>query len=232
MNALIFAGLFLALALSSSRADGQDEDTFTASLKRALVSQDQKAFLSLVDAPPGRTELSESLKALFVNPDVFSVSLGPLPVDYQPFFIINGKRLEPSHAPKGVVTISFKKDAGLTSSQLPYTIVDGTYRIVTTKTTDLNWKGPPDANIGFFVVGDGAEDVEVKVRYNASGVDMEQVLHTSSASLFGQYFSGITVTTSDPAASLYLKVVSAQTEIYRSELLNGRGSLTYLREVP
>src|SRR5262249_49325799 len=146
----------------------------------------------ITDETKARSALSYA--RLFTNPDIFSVSLSPLPADFQPFMIANGKRYEPSNPPAGVVTISYRqKPNGLTSEQIPYAEVDGNYRLVSIKSSPLPWSGPPDVNIGFFVVGNGANRVETKARYNASGVDVSQFFTAPSASLAGQYFSEIVV---------------------------------------
>lgn len=228
----ILAGFLLTAA--GAQTPGPDE--FPAALKKALETRDEKALLSFADgeglSEADRRTHAESLRGLLEAGPVYSVTLGPLPDDYAPFFIVNGKRYEPTHPAAGVVTISFRREGGLTSTQLAYAVVDGGCRIVATKGTDLGWKGPPDANIGFYVDGYGADSVLVKARFNASGVDVERTFHDHSASLWGQHFESVEVSNDDPKAHLVLKIYRDGQEIYRSEPLKGAGKITYAGDKP
>lgn len=233
---LLLAGLFIALSAPNYAADQPDPDVFTETLKKAIIEQDTGTLLSFADdeglTGEARQRQIESLKVTYPSTNVFSVSLGPLPVDFPPFFIMNGKRYEPTHPPVGIVTISFRQESGLTSKQLAYAVVDGKYKIVATKSIPLDWKGPPDASLGYIVEGPGAESAVVKVKFNASGVDMERTFHGASISLWGQHISEIEVTTDDPKASLLLKILRDGREIYKSETLTGAGKIVYAGDKP
>ena len=221
------AALLIALTAAFA-AEPPDADAFTTAFKKAIVERDEKAMLAFADSEA----MGESLKKLFENPDVFAVSLGPLPADFIPFFIKNGKRYEPSHPPQGMVTISVRQESGLTSNRLVYAIVDGAYKIVSTKVTDLDWKGPPDASLSFSVEGFGTEGASVKVKFNASGVDVEQTYLEPSGGLWAQYISEIEVTTENPQADMVLKVIREGKVIYTSEPLKGAGTIVYSGDKP
>ncbi len=213
-----------------------DPDVFTETLKKAIIEQDTETLLTFADSEgltgEARKRQEESLKVTYPGTNVFSVSLGPLPVDFPPFFIMNGRRYEPTHPPAGIVTISFRQESGLTSKQLAYAIVDGRYKIVATKSTQLDWKGPPDASLGFIIEGPGSEGAVVKVKFNASGVDMERTFHGAAINLWGQHFGEVEVTNEDPKASLVLKVLRDGKEIYKSETLKGAGKILYTGDAP
>lgn len=223
----LLAILLLSLGPAAA-AEKPDADAFTDALKKAIVEKDEKALLSFGDSEG----TGQALKKLFENPDVFSVSLGSLPPDFMPFFIKDGIRYEPSHPPEGMVTISVRQEGGLTSSRFVYAIVNGAYKIVSTKSTDLGWKGPPDANLGYSVEGAGTENVSVKIKFNASGVDVEQLYLEPSGGIWAQYISEIDVTTENPQADIVLKVIREGKVIYTSERLKGAGQIVYSGDKP
>ncbi len=226
--------LFLSLTLHA--ADQPDPDVFTEALKKAITENDTETLLSFADSEglsgEARQRQIESLKVTYPSTNVFAVSLGPLPVDFPPFFIMHGKRYEPTHPPEGVVTISFRQESGLTSKQLAYAIVEGKYKIVATKSTQLDWKGPPDSSLGYILEGTGAESAVVRIKFNASGVDMERTFHGAAINLWGQHLNEVEVTNEDPKASLTLKLLRDGKEIYKSETLTGAGKIHYAGDKP
>lgn len=231
------ACLFIIGCLASAQAaDAPDPDKFTEALKQAIMEQDEKTLQSFADdeglSEEGQERQKLSVKKMFPSADVFSVSLGPLPVDFPMSFIMNGYLFEPTHPPEGIITVSFRQESGLTSRQYVYAVVDGKYKIVATKRKSLNWKGPPDTNLGFILEGDGAEAAVTTVRINASGVDVERVIHGASINMWGQHFNGIEVESKDPNANLTLKVIRDGKEIYKSEILKGAGKIIYAGDKP
>lgn len=221
--------LLVAFGLTLSFAAAADTpEAFTAAFQKAIVEKDEKTLNSFADSEG----TGEALKKLFENPDVFSVSLGALPPDFLPFFIKDGKRYEPTHPPAGMVTVSVRQVGGLTSSRFVYAIVDGAYKIVSTKVTDLDWKGPPDANLGYSVEGFGTENVTVKIKFNASGVDVEQLYLEPSGGIWAQYISEIEAATENPQADFVLKIIREGKVIYTSERLKGAGKIVYAGDKP
>ena len=223
----LVAALLLTVAAALA-SDKPDPDVFTGAIKKAIVEKDEKALVGLADSEA----LAKALKTLFENPDVFAVSLGALPADFLPFVIKDGKRYEPSHPPEGMVTISVRQDSGLTSNRYVYSLVGGAYKIVSTKITDLGWKGPPDTGLSYSVEGFGTEAVSVKIKFNASGVDVEQLYLEPSGGFWAQYISEIEVTTANPQADFVLKVIREGRVIYTSERLNGPGKILYTGDKP
>lgn len=232
----LLAGFFLVLSLAVCAAEQPDPDVFTETLKKAITEDDTETLLSFADSEglsgEARQRQIESLKVTYPSTNVFAVSLGPLPVDFPPFFIMHGKRYEPTHPPAGIVTISFRQESGLTSKQLAYAIVDGKYKIVATKSTDLEWKGPKDSSLGYILEGTGAESAVVRIKFNASGVDMDRTFHGAAINLWGQHFTEVEVASEDPKASLTLKVLRDGKEIYKSETLTGAGKILYAGDKP
>lgn len=223
----LLAALVLALSTAAAQEDPNAE-AFTETFKKAIVERDEKTLLSFADS----ASMGDALKKLFEEPNVFAVSLGPLPPDFTPFFIKDGKRYEPTHPPKGVVTISVRRDDGLTSNRLAYAIVDGSYKIVSTKVVDLDWKGPPDASLGFSVEGFGADRVVVKTKFNASGVDVEQTFAEPYGAFWGQSISEVEVEAESPQTDIVLKIIRDGKIIYKSEPLKGAGKITYSGDEP
>jgi hypothetical protein len=223
----LFAALLIALSTATG-AEKPDADAFTEAFKKAIVERDEKLLLTFADSPA----MGESLKKLFENPNVFSVSLGPLPPDFIPFFIKNGKKLEPAYPPEGIVTISVRQEGGLTSDRLAYAIVDGAYKIVSTKVVDLDWKGPEDSSLAFSVEGFQAESVVVRAKFNASGVDVEQTYHEPSGAFWAQYISEVEVVSDNPQALIMLKIIRDGKVIFKSEPLKGAGKIIYPGDKP
>ena len=110
--------------------------------------------------------------------------------------------------------------------------MEGAYKIVSTKITDLHWEGPPDASLGYSIEGSGADKVIVKAAFNASGVDVEQTYLDAYNAFWGQYISSLEVVSENPEAVLVLKVIRDGKVIYKSEPLKGAGKITYSGEKP
>lgn len=211
-------------------------DAFAAALKKAIKEKDEKTLLSYVSAEglseAGKARQAESFRSLLAGPDVYDVTLGPLPVDFPPFFIMNGKRYEPTDPPAGIVTVSLKQENGLTSTQLVYAIVGGKYRLVTTRVVPIDWKGPRDVRLGYVLRGQGAESAVTRVRFNASGVDLDRTYHGPATDFWGQRIDGIEVTVSDPRAAVQLTVMADGKEIFKSEPQEGPGTISYAPKNP
>jgi hypothetical protein len=165
----------------------------------------------------------------FSNSEIASISIKPLPPDFQSVYIVNGKKWEPTYPPTGVVNIQYKKtDNGPTGLTPTYAIIDGHYFLISTKTTDLGWKGPPDKTLGFAVTGKGQDTAQITVKWNASGVELERKFtQHSNMTFLGQYVEQVDVTSADHGTDVTLTISENGKEIFCSQPLKGKGKIEY-----
>ncbi len=97
------------------------------------------------------------------------------------------------------------------------------------KSTDLNWKGPEDKNIGYMVMGAGADKLQGEGQWNASGVDMEKPISSPSLSLLGQYIQEVSVTSDSDDTDVTIKIMENGKPIFESARLKGKGTQAYKR---
>ena len=167
-------------------------------------------------------------QVIFTDKEIDSISLQPLPEDYQSVYIMRGMKLEPTYPPSGIIQTKYSGTGnGLNSTSSPYAVIDGKYFLVTSKRTDLGWTGPEDKIITFMVMGRGQDKVQVKAKWNASGVDQERIFKSPSDNFLGQHFNQITVTSTDDDTDVTLTVLEAGKEIFVSQPLKGKGVLEY-----
>jgi hypothetical protein len=166
-----------------------------------------------------------------------TITLQPLPANFQSVAIMNGRKYEPTSPPIGMIQIDYTGtgDGPLNGSQ-GYAIIDVHYFLVSSKSTDLGWKGPPDKPLSFIVAGWVKDKVQIKAKWNTSGVEQEKVCEGNSGGGAGQSFSQlfmgqhierITVTSTDDNTNVTLIVSEDNKEIYRSQPLKGKGTIEY-----
>lgn len=80
------------------------------------------------------------------------------------------------------------------------------------------------------VMGRGQNKVQIKAKWNASGVDQERIFKSPSSNFMGQFFEEVTVTSTEDDTDVTLTILEAGKEIFQSEPLKGRGTLEYKRE--
>ena len=91
----------------------------------------------------------------------------------------------------GMVIVKFGGNTQ-TSTSLGYGIINGKYFLVSAKSTDLGWKGPPDKSLIYTFFSCRPEDkIQVVVDYNVSGVDQQQTFTAPSGGVMGQYFKKV-----------------------------------------
>lgn len=221
-----------ASATLSNLAAATSPEKLVDAVQSAIKTKDQATLLNLLYSK-GMSEADVQLveraqRGLFTDQELEEATLVPLPPDFQTVAVLNGKKFEATAQPQGLIQIKFKpKNGGSLASGFPYAELDGEYFLVGTKSTELNWNGPPDKQIGYGVSGKAQNSVTVEVKWNASGVEQSQTLSSPSAILMGQYFEQISATTEDEEAELILTVREDNKEIFRSEPLKGKGTLTY-----
>jgi hypothetical protein len=216
-------------------AEVKDGRVFLAELKTVIMQRDAKKLdqltYSVGMSASDRAQVAEvNEQMLFQQTNIASIAFVPLSKSFQPTTVVQGKRIEFTHRPVGEVELKYKDDSNAQESvSLPYAIIKGSYFLVSSKTTDLHWSGPPDVNIGFMVIGAGQDKVKIRVKYNASGVDFDQVFADPSATFWGQYISEMMVTSEDERTDVTLTVMRGGKEIYKSGRLRGKGELKYKR---
>jgi hypothetical protein len=162
---------------------------------------------------------------------VTDVIVAPLPPGFQTSTVALGLKTELLHAPQGLISLAFTDmRTGLKGLSLPYAQIDGRYYLIGTRVTDLQWQGPRDQSLGYTVNGPGQHKITVLVKWNASGVDLEYQTDAAFATLLGQHFNEVIVTSTDSAADLILTLRDKSGIIFTSAPLKGEGEIRYRRE--
>lgn len=229
----------LALSLAAATAlpaQGiRDEGSFVKTIKEAFARKDARLLDPLTwtqgMSDTDRVRAGESRGMLFADTDVENVSLGPLPKNQKFVHVMNGLRIEPTHPPTGKVVLALKQASGAkaTASML-YAVINGGFYLVTSKSTDLHWKGPPDKNISYMVSGTGQDRVRLSLKFNASGVEMEDTPEYPSGTFWGQHVTEMEVRSDDPGVEVELTISEDGKSVYKSEKLKGVGSIKYKRK--
>jgi len=237
MKATLFLLTFHLLAVFAASATATTTpEGFTAAFRAALEQKDAAALEFMIY----QVGMSDSDKAqarrvqemVLANPaEIDQIALAPLPADFQHTIIMRGFKFEPTHPPVGMIDVKFKPGPnGVTASSSAYTIVDGKFYLVGSKRTDLGWKGPPDKNIGFMVLGNRQDDVQIRVKWNASGIDQERNFDEPSSTFIGQYIESVVVTSEHEDTDVTITVQDEGTSIFTSVPLRGRGTVEYRKE--
>jgi hypothetical protein len=115
---------------------------------------------------------------------------------------------------------------GGAESSMPYAVVGGAHLLVGLKSTDLQWRGPPDRNISYSIRGSGADGLHIHGIWTASGVRMEKTFKTANLTFWGRQFEEFTVTSDNGACDVTL-VIKEGDEMVFSGPLKGKGVLQY-----
>lgn len=216
-------------------AQPNTSDEFVAAYRTA-IQEKSPAKLDLITYSVGMSESDKQQLALvqqmiFSDKEIDDISLTPLPGDFQSVCVMRGKKLELTYPPVGLIKIKYKGTGnGMTSTSSPYAIINGQYFLVSTKSTDLGWSGPPDKTITFMVMGSGQDKVQIKAKWNASGIEQMRTFKVPSSNFMGQYFDEITVTSREDDTDVTLTILEEGKEIYTSQQLKGKGSIEYKRK--
>jgi hypothetical protein len=227
---LRFLLVLVAIFPFQAWAQSTDPADFIASLRTAIQEKSAdklNALIYTVGMSASDRQMAFLPLLYFNNAEIDTISLVPLPPNFQSIYIVNGKKLEPTYPPIGQVQIEYKKVANGPLSLIPaYAIVDGHYFIISTKSTDLGWKGPQDKPLGFSLMGGSPRDkVQIEVKWNASGVDQERVYRESSALFLGQYIERVTVTSNNLETTL--TITEGGKEVFHSSPLKDKKSIEY-----
>ncbi|MCE0521322.1 MAG: hypothetical protein LV480_00235 [Methylacidiphilales bacterium] len=224
--------LLLGVIPLSAWAQPSSPAELVASLRTALH---EKSFekLNAITYTVGMSDADKQLAAFtqktwFSDREIGDITLEPVPAGAQWTGIMNGKKYEPTYAPVGLIKVQYQGAGnGLDSFTSAYAIVGGHYLLVSVKSTDVAWTGPPDKPLTFTVTGWVRDKVQIKAEWNSSGVDQEQVFKGNSGGGMGQYWEWITVTSTADDTELTLSVSEDNKEIYHSRPLKGKGTIEY-----
>jgi len=166
--------------------------------------------------------------------EIRAASLEPLPATFESETIAMGRRFDPTYPPCGIVTLVCTATNGhaqhLTTA-FPYAVINGAYFLVGTKSTDLDWRGPKDQVLSYSITGNGANKVNIDIKYNVSGVNLEKKTSVTSMGFIGQYIDELTVTSTNQDTNISLVLASGpmNSPIFN---LTGNGTIHYKRAAP
>jgi hypothetical protein len=213
-----------------------DPAALAAAVDAALVARDLPALVALVDTEGLSAEdikkAGPGLAALIPAEGTAKVTTDRLPdgIDLAAPRIYQGKRMELSRAPAGIIRVATKQGRAEMVATIPYVKTSAGFFLAGRKETDLGWKGPPDRQLGFMLVEDfPKEPVKLTVRYNASGVEQKNESSHYSGVVFGQHIDEVTITGLSDGFKGRLVLREGGKEIYRSEPITGRTAFTYRR---
>gem|GEM_PF-6684452 len=211
-----------------------DPAALAAAVDAALVARDLPALCALVDTDGLSTEdlekVGPGLAGLIPEEGTATVTTDRLPdgIDLSQPRIHNGKRIELTRAPAGIIRVTAKQGRASVVSTVPYVHTRDGFLLAGRRETDLGWTGPPDRQITFMLVEDTPkEPVTITVRYNASGVEQTMRTVHHSGGFFGQHVEELTIDGLSKDFKGRLVLRAAGKEIYRSEPITGQSIFTY-----
>lgn len=232
---LIF--IFLSLVSPCLAQPPKTKDDFVTAVRSAYEAKDLKRIHGLTwesGISDWDRKMQDQMLPMMLNTikGTGKATWEPVPSDFMDVQIAGGRSIEPTHPADGMLKLDLKTENPQSSAsiEVPYAVIDGGYYIVTSKSTDIGWKGPKDKTLNVMVLGQGMEKVGVHVRYNASGVEMER--DQGPSRLFpGQYIEEVTVTSNDDDVDVTLQLVNEQGDpYYKSEPLKGKGQIHYKKD--
>jgi hypothetical protein len=230
--AVFAAALFIQTAAAEITTEKEFVDAVRTAITEESVPKIDALTYQVGMSDTDKTMVAGSRKYLFKGGEIESVTLGPVPEHLKGPMVMSGKKIEPTCEPAGIIKIQYKKAPGgsTSSSSLAYGKVGGAFYLIGTKSTDLGWKGPPDKQIGYTLMGPGQNEASITVKYNASGVDLERKDAATSMAFFGQYISAIVIKSENPKADLKLTLREGAKEVGEAVSYKGAGEWTYERK--
>lgn len=243
MKILVSLFALLSVVVGSALAAGLDTaEALRAAVQEAVTRHNVAALRELYSTegvtPADLAAAERPLNVAFAEGrDVTEVILTPLPPTFDTVMVAMGQRTELRLKPEGLISLLFSEvGATMTKSvspdaiSLPYARIGDHYVLLASQVTDLNWQGPRDRGLEYIINGPGQADVKVLVKWNASGVDLERETDAPFATILGQHFNEVLVTTTNPEATLTLTLRDKSGVIHISGPLKGAGELRYQRK--
>jgi len=230
---LLFAGIFAG----GLTAHPETKEEFVEACKAAWESG-QIEKLNELTYTEGATEadkerLAKSRAVGMSGTKIESAKLLPMPEDFQSVTVGKGMKWEPTYMPTGFLKLELLREEKKNGAiSIPYAVIDRKYYLLGTKSTDLDWKGPPDVLLTYELTSPKAIDVEVEYSWNASGLDQTRkitfpVKGFVGNGLQGQQINWLKVTTNSPDSTLTLSLAKDRKEHFKSQPLSGIGTIEY-----
>lgn len=224
-----------AFTFGATASEDTDSEAFASALRTAITEKDDQKLEALIyhegASPEDKLRMTAMLQRLYFNgKEVDAISFEPLPTDFESVLIVQGRKIEPTSPPKGMVNVTFKGAVnGQGNSSGAYAVLDGKFYLVGMKSTDLGWKGQPDKNIGFSIVGQGASGLKIHGIWNASGVELKREFKETGLTFWGQHFEELSVTSDKEDCDVTVTITEDGKTIF-SETLKGRGVVRYKKK--
>lgn len=214
-----------------------DPAALVAAIDAALIAKDLPALCALVDTEGLSAEdlkkVGPGVAGLIPDEGTAKVSTDRLPdgINLMTPRIYDGKRLELTRAPVGIIRVATKQGRAEMVATIPYVQTAGGFLLAGRKETDLGWKGPRDRQISFALDEDFPKaPVKLTVRYNTSGVEQKLESSHYSGVVLGQHIDELTITGLSEDFKGRLVLREGGKEIYRSEPITGKSAFTYRRK--
>jgi hypothetical protein len=234
---LLIALCCIPLAPGASAAEATTAAEFTNALKAAITTRDAEKLEALVYADGASPEDLKRITDMFrmtllAGKEVKDITLEAIPDDFDSIHIVQGRKIEPTAVPLGMVKVTFE-DAGNgpKHSSTAYAVVRGKFHLVGMKSTDLGWKGPADRNIGYSITGTGADRLQIQGVWNASGAQLKKAFKQPSLTFWGQHIEELTVTSENADCDVTLRITENGKTLH-TEPLKGKGAIQYKRTIP
>lgn len=243
---LVFgASLLAAIVIASpalARNPPASAELLRGEIESALRAKDTNAFLALVNWEG----VSAEMKTLITGPtvgcfqqDVASVTVLPLPANFQPTNELNGVRYRPNVTVVGLVQIDFLKkerahSGRLDNMQMPYGESGGGYYIAGTVEERIAAPATPERSLGVTVVGSGLAKGETftgSYVYVKAGKEIKETLSgkgNGSVAFWGDYLKSCRVQlVSEKDGPLQLVIAEAGKELFRSRSVTNKEPAVY-----
>ncbi len=233
------AGGWLLCASCLQATVPADPAALASAIDTALVARDVGALAALVDtegmSPADLTKIERGVGGLIPETGRAVVSVDRLPdlIDIAKPTIFFGQRQEFTRAPAGIIRVATQEGKAQFMATLPYVKTPQGFLLAGRKQTDLGWKGPPDRQLGFTFEGDYPPfPSAITIKFNASGVDVEDSFTMHSGAILGQFIQEFTISGLPPEFKGRLILRIGKEVIFRSEPIIGQTSFTYRRPAP
>jgi hypothetical protein len=228
-------GLVVALLPLASLAQPRSAEELVSAARKAIQEKNSgelDALFYTAGMSDSDKEMAKfGLQGFFQGAEIERISLLPLPPHYRSTYVLQGKKVEQTYPPAGIMEVKFKPNTnGSSSSSVAYAVIKQGYFLLSSKSTDLGWSGPPDKSLGFMVIGMGQNKVQIKAKWNASGIDQEEDFEEPSGGFWGQYFEKVTIISTQEDTDVTLTITENGKETFKSERLKGKGTVGYKKK--
>lgn len=244
----LFSGIAaVALVSAAHAAPATTPEALRDAVKSAFESGSVEQWKSNVEVgaltPSDHLVLDGTLRRIFASKPVLEkIELGELPEEgIDSVLIGGGRKYRLTLVPTGVINLRFRSGKASNEIALPYAkTASGEYKLATLHAENLDWKGQPDRSYFVTVKNTGDDTVTVRVRYNASGVDVEKTSKVGKVrklELPAQYVESVEVIrTGDKPGDTTLNIACQGVgdaadlkPIYTSEKLSRAGTILFTR---